>query len=135
VPTPPTDAVVVDASALVDVLLGNGPGLAARERMRGRALHAPGHLDAEVLSALGRIHRSGRPSAALTARLLDELAAAPIERHPLTSLISGAWARRTQHRLVDALYVELAVALGSLPLLTTDARLARGCELAELVDA
>jgi predicted nucleic acid-binding protein len=131
----PTDAVVVDASALVDVLLANAAGLAARARMRGRVLHAPGHLDAEVLSALGRLHRSGRLPATLTDDLVDELAAAPIRRHPLPILVAGAWARRDRHRLVDALYVELAAVLGSLPLLTTDARLARSCELAELIEA
>jgi predicted nucleic acid-binding protein len=103
--------------------------------MRGQALHAPSHLDAEVLSAFGRLQRSGQLAETLAASLLDELAIAPIERHPLPSLLSGAWARRGDHRLVDALYVELASALGSLPLLTTDARLARRCELAELIDA
>jgi predicted nucleic acid-binding protein len=36
-------------------------------------------------------------------------------------------------RLVDALYIELAGALGSLPLVSTDARLARASELVELV--
>jgi predicted nucleic acid-binding protein len=64
---------------------------------------------------------------------LTELAAAPIRRHALADLLSGAWGVRDRLRLVDALYVELAGSLGSLPLVTTDARLASQCELAELV--
>jgi len=130
---PATDAVVVDASAIVEALLSTGAGSAARTRMRGVALHAPAHLDAEVLSTLGRLTRSGDIPADLTADLVDELAGAPILRHPLPALLRGAWARRDRHRLVDGLYVELAEALGSLPLVTTDARLARTCGSAELI--
>lgn len=58
---------------------------------------------------------------------------APIQRHPLASLLTGAWARRENQRLVDALYSELAAALDSIPLLTTDARLARADDHAEVV--
>ncbi len=43
-------------------------------------------------------------------------------RHPVSGLVLGAWARRDQPRLADALYVELAVSLG-LSLITTDRRL------------
>ena len=55
----------------------------------------------------------------------DEVLAAldaPIERHPVHRLVTGAWARRHQLRLADALYVELAGARGS-ALVTTDPRL------------
>lgn len=47
------DEVVVDASALVDLLLDNALGGAVRRRIAGHVLHAPAHLDAEVLSTLG----------------------------------------------------------------------------------
>jgi predicted nucleic acid-binding protein len=129
----PPEAVVLDASAVVEALLGTTLGVAVRERMRGRRLHAPAHLDAEVLSALGRLHRAGGLHESTVAAALDELAAAPIRRHPLTGLLPGAWARRGNQRLVDALYVELAVSLASAPLLTTDARLARSHDQAELI--
>jgi predicted nucleic acid-binding protein len=101
--------------------------------MRGHQLHAPAHLDAEALSALGRLHRAGELRRSIVASALNELAAAPIRRHPLAGLLSGAWERRDDQRLVDALYVELAASLGSVPLLTTDARLARSDDRAELV--
>ncbi len=63
--SPPAGAeVVVDASALVDLLLGGPLGDRVAARIAGRRLHSPAHLDAEVLSALGRIHRAGDLSAA-----------------------------------------------------------------------
>jgi hypothetical protein len=59
----------------------------------------------------------------------------PIRRHPLADLLSDAWNTRERLRLVDALYVALAGTLASTALLTTDARLARECDLAELIAA
>src|ERR1700728_68183 len=91
---PPPEALVIDASALVETLLGTNLGVGVRARMRGHALHAPAHLDAEVLSALGRLHRAKEIEQSVAAAALDELAAAPIHRHPLASLLMGAWKRR-----------------------------------------
>lgn len=113
---------VLDASALVDLLLDNALGDAVRRRIAGHVLHAPAHIDAEVLSALGRLHRAGELAAESVESRLRELAGAPIQRHPVTDLLLGTWARRHQLRLVDALYVELAVSRG-VPLVTTDRRL------------
>ncbi|MGI8869100.1 MAG: type II toxin-antitoxin system VapC family toxin [Mycobacteriales bacterium] len=112
----------VDASALVDLLLGNELGGAVRRRIAGHTLHAPAHIDAEVLSALGRLHRAGHLEADSVESKLHELAAAPIQRHPVADLLLGTWARRHQLRLVDALYVQLAVSRNA-PLVTTDRRL------------
>ena len=124
-------ALVVDASAIVEALLGTDIGSAARRRMRGRELHGPAHLDAEVLSALGRLHRAGRLDAAEVERALRELGSAPITRHLLPGLLTGAWSSRERLRLVDGLYVELARSLDC-ALLTADSRLARASELSEL---
>lgn len=123
--------VVVDASALVDLLLDNDLGRAVRSRIAGHGLHAPAHVDAEVLSALGRLQRAGDLDAATVERRLQGLAAAPIRRHPVNDLLLGTWARRHQLRLADALYVELAVSHG-LPLVTTDRRL-RAAPAADVV--
>jgi len=128
------EALVLDASALVEALIGTTIGAWVRARMRGCELHAPAHLDAEVLSALGRLHRAGDLDAAFVSNALSELAAAPIRRHHLPQLLAGAWAARDRLRLVDALYVELSNALTA-PLLTTDSRLARAHDTAELVTA
>lgn len=129
---PPAE-VVVDASALVDLLLGNPLGQAVGRRLAGQVLHAPAHVDAEVLSALGRLHRAGDLSASEVTTMLDALTAAPITRHPPAELVHGAWQRRHQLRLVDALYVELASRLER-PLVTTDRRL-RDVQQVVVVDA
>lgn len=113
---------VTDASALVDLLLDNELGTAVRLRIAGHALHAPAHVDAEILSALGRLQRAGAIEAGDVETMLYQLAAAPIQRHPVADLLPGAWARRHQLRLADAVYVELAMSRG-LSLITTDRRL------------
>lgn len=125
--------VVTDASALVDLLLDNECGHAVRRRIAGHVLHAPSHLDAEVLSAFGRLQRGGEFAANDVESKLGELAVAPLQRHSVQDLVLGAWARRDQLRLVDALYVELAVSRG-LPLVTTDRRL-RAAPVADVVSA
>ena len=115
--------VVLDASAAVDLLLDNELGQVAGERIDGEDLHVPGHFDAEVLSALGRLHRANELTASEVEASLRDLAALPVVRHGLETLLAGAWARRSNLRLADALYVELAVNLGA-RLVTTDGRLA-----------
>ena len=126
------ETVVVDASAMVEALIGTRLGVAARTRLRGCELHAPAHMDAEVLSALGGLERAGGLDTATASTALDELAVAPIVRHDLASLLVGAWSAREELRLVDALYVELSSTLGA-ALVTTDGRLARASAVAELV--
>lgn len=125
---------VIDASAIVDLLARSGGGPAALVRLSGRELHAPAHLDAEVLSGLGRLHRAGALSADEVTIRLGEFINAPITRHDLAFLVAGAWQRRHRLRLADALYAELAERLG-LPLITTDARLARVFPRAEILPA
>jgi predicted nucleic acid-binding protein len=127
------DAAVVDASALVDFLLGTDRGRAVGPVLgRFAALHAPAHIDAEVLSALGRLHRAGTITAPQVGSRLEALETAPIERHALMSLLAGAWRRRDRFRLVDALYIELSEMLGA-SLVTTDGRLASAAGIAAIV--
>jgi predicted nucleic acid-binding protein len=127
------EPVVVDASAFVDALTTTSPGPQVVERLRNHRLHAPAHLDAEVLSALARLHREGRLTDRQVASRLRHMAAASITRHAVAPLLSGAWKRRDNIRMVDALYVELAHRLGGAPLVTTDARLAAVVPTADLV--
>lgn len=131
-PERPGEIVVVDASVLVDLLAGTDCAAPAKERLAGTVMHAPAHLDAEVLSALGRLQRAGELATAAVEAGLAALAAVPLTRHPVIELAPGAWSRRADLRLVDALYVELAARLRA-PLLTTDHRLARACTLAESI--
>ena len=127
-------ALVVDASAMVDLLIGTRLCEAVRRRLERHVLHAPAHLDAEVLSALERLHRAGKLSETEVTTRLARFAAAPLERHELAVLIEGAWNLRHNLRLVDALYAELALQLQA-PLITTDGGLAAAFPLAELVTA
>lgn len=123
---------MADASALVDLLLANDRGVLVRSRVEGYAMHAPAHVDSEVLSALGRLNRAGAVKDPAVEDMLTRLAVAPIRRHPVAGLLAGAWSRRHQLRLADALYVELAVSTG-LPLITTDRRL-HPVPLAEIIE-
>lgn len=125
------DEAVIDASAVVDLLVGNDVGKAVQRRITGHVLHAPAHVDAEVLAASGRLHRAGAIDAEEVEAMLVRLAGAPIRRHHVAPLLTGAWSRRHQLRLADAVYVELAVSR-ALPLVTTDGRL-RAVPLAEVV--
>lgn len=125
------EAVVVDASALVDLLQREHVGDAVRRSLRGRALHAPAHVDAEILSAFGRKWSAGDLNDVQVADRLNQASRTPLARHPLQPLLVGAWARRENVRLVDALYVELADRL-DVPLVTTDRRLARATSRAQV---
>ncbi|GAA5109526.1 type II toxin-antitoxin system VapC family toxin [Pseudonocardia adelaidensis] len=128
----PAEAVVVDASVFVDLLAGTPHAAAATARLAGTSMHAPAHVDAEVLSALGRLQRAGELTATEVEAGLATLAAAPITRHSAHELLAGAWSRRADLRLTYALYVELATLL-RVPLLTTDQRLARASGAAEAI--
>ena len=121
--------VVVDASAVVDLLV-NG------RRLPEGALASPVHMDAEVLSALGRLHRLGTLSAFDVEEMLEDLASLAVERVPIQDLSSAAFALRHNVALRDGLYVALARA-SSASLRTTDRGLARACvrhDLCPLVD-
>ena len=124
-------AVVVDASAMVDLLIFEASGQRIADRIEHHALHAPAHIDLELTSAFGRIERAGRLATAEIELRLNRWTTLVLERHPLSTLLAGAWSRRGSLRISDAYYVELATRLG-LPLITTDRRLARTASIAEV---
>lgn len=125
---------VLDASAAVELLLRTDAGRRTASLLAGSTVAAPAHLDAEVLSALGRLVRAGDIAADAVPPRLAALARAPFTRYPLPPLLAGAWELRTNLTLRDALSVLLARRLGA-ALLTADARLARapGLEVAVTV--
>ncbi|HEX2130518.1 MAG TPA: type II toxin-antitoxin system VapC family toxin [Actinophytocola sp.] len=130
---PPAELVVMDASVLVDLLAGTEYAAPVKKRLASTVVHAPAHMDAEVLSALGRLQRAGELTTADVDGALAALNTFPVTRHPVVELAAGAWARRADLRLTDALYIELAARL-RVPVLTTDHRLARASSLAESID-
>lgn len=119
---------LLDASAVVDLLIRSDRGDQVRAALAGRdaaALFTVAHLDAEVFSALARSHRSGQLDADEVGRLLGHLAALPARRLPITgALLAAAWSLRSNIAARDALYVAATQALGA-RLVTTDDRLAR----------
>lgn len=113
--------IVVDASAVVDVLLETGRGQRVAARLDD-ALVAPELLYVEVCSALARLVRAG----ALDKRDADR-AARRVVRMPVTPmsnslLTAHAWRLRDRVRMADAFYVGCAMVVRA-PLLTTDSRL------------
>ena len=113
--------VVVDAALVVDLICGFPAGEPYREPLVGASgVAAPAHLDAEVLSALGRLKRAGQ----LTAEheRVQALARLAARRWPLRPLLDSAWALTDRIAVRDALYVALAASLDA-TLLTTDGRL------------
>ncbi|MCW2848077.1 MAG: ribonuclease [Marmoricola sp.] len=121
--------VVLDASAFIEVLRGGRhAGWVGRQLARAD-LAEPAHFQAEVLSAVGRHHRAGTVSAQAVEDSLRRATLLRAEVHPLGGLLLGAWARRDNLRLADALYVELAAQLDTV-VVTTDRRLARATSLA-----
>lgn len=114
----------MDAATVVDLICGFPAAEPFRAGLaRADAITAPAHLDAEVLSALGRLKRAGR----LTREneRLQALAALGAQRWPLRPLLAPAWALTDRIATRDALYVALAISLDAV-LITTDARLRRG---------
>jgi predicted nucleic acid-binding protein len=116
--------IVVDASALLEVLLRTGAAAAVEARLFGGAtLHAPHLLDLEVAQVLRRYERAGELSGRRAAQALEDLAAFRIERYPHDLFLPRVWSLRANATAYDACYLALAEALGA-PLLTTDRRLA-----------
>ncbi|HSL01527.1 MAG TPA: type II toxin-antitoxin system VapC family toxin [Rubrobacteraceae bacterium] len=119
--------IVLDASAVVAVLLDPGPGA---ERIRGRiespgeSLHVPHLMDLEVLHALRRQALRGALSSVRGAEALEDLSNIVFVRYAHTSFIQRMWELRENFTVYDAAYVALAEALDA-PLVTMDARLAQ----------
>jgi predicted nucleic acid-binding protein len=120
---------VVDASAITELLLGRPACRAVEEQLRDHAfdLHAPHLLDVEVLSALRRVVAAGDASPDRAGDAVTDLLDLPLERYPHDGLAPRIWDLRANFSAYDAAYVALAEAItdGGAPLLTADARLAR----------
>src|ERR1700750_490313 len=116
--------IVVDASALVEVLLRT-PAAGAVQRQLFDAqetLHAPYLVDVEVAQALRLYGAIGALDPELGRQALVELADLPMRRYPHNFLLPRVWELRNNLTAYDAVYVALAEALDA-PLLTRDRRL------------
>jgi predicted nucleic acid-binding protein len=112
--------IIVDASAIVDMLLG--VGTVGRQLLR-HELHAPVSVDAEVLHALRRkwLAKAIDDNDAVAALKLYRTVV--IIRRPVEPFLDRMWALRNNITAYDAAYVALAESM-SVPLFTRDWRLA-----------
>jgi len=118
--------IVVDPSAVLELLLGTRAGAAVAHRIApfGESLHAPHLIDLEVVQALRRYARSGQMSERRAAEALEDLADLDLSRYPHDVFLPRIWALRRNATAYDAAYLALAEMLPA-PLLTADARLAK----------
>ncbi len=115
--------IVVDASALLDVLLQTQAAAEVEARLfTGETLHAPHLLDLEVAQVLRRYERVGELKARRGGEALEDLASIRIERYPHHLFLPRVWALRSNVTAYDACYLALAEALQA-PLVTRDRRL------------
>ena len=125
--------IVLDASALVDVLVGTARAVWVLDRLEGQVVLAPAHQPAEVLSATGRLARAGTLTAEEWQASLVELDGFAQQLvMPTLAHLQQARLLAGTIRLLDGLYVVLAQERRC-ALLTTDLRLARGAPPCEVV--
>jgi predicted nucleic acid-binding protein len=116
--------IVLDASAVIEILLRTPAGDAIVRRIDGETLALPHLLDVEVAQVLRRYERAGEVTASRARQLLVDLVDLDATRFPHDVLIARVWQLPANLTAYDAVYVALAEALGA-PLVTCDGRLAR----------
>ena len=127
--------IVVDASALLEVLLGTATGARLEDRLlsQGESLHAPHLLDVEVAQVLRRYAAAGELTPERGLEALMDLADFPVYRYPHDALLPRIWELRHNVTAYDAAYLALAESLAA-PLVTCDARLRSAPQHSALVE-
>jgi predicted nucleic acid-binding protein len=118
---------VVDASALTELVLLRPAAARIQAQLSEHEMHAPHLLDIEVLSAVRRLLSHGRVSDHRASTAVTEFLSLPVERYPHSILGPRVWELRENFSPYDAVYLALAEKLSDdgVPLLTVDARFAR----------
>jgi len=116
--------IVIDASAVLDVVGGDPFSAPLAHRVAGQHWHAPHLIDLEVLHALRRLAMHHPSKAELAEAARAEFLALTITRYSHVDLRDRIWELRDSMTACDAAYIALAEAL-DVPLITTDARLGR----------
>jgi predicted nucleic acid-binding protein len=117
--------IVVDASALVEVLL-HGPKAESVARIlfaAGQTMHAPHLIDIEVAHVLRRYAMRGDIASGRSVTALSDLTSLRLKRYPHKVFLPRIWELRNNLSAYDAVYVSLAEVLDA-PLITCDRRLA-----------
>ncbi|WES64597.1 type II toxin-antitoxin system VapC family toxin [Microbacter sp. GSS18] len=115
--------IVVDASVLVDALIGSARATPVRWRLEADDLVAPDIVDVEVASALRGLAIAQRVDERAMEGAVADLGRLRLQRHPPAVLISRALSLRADLTVFDGVYVALAEALDC-PLITFDPRIA-----------
>jgi predicted nucleic acid-binding protein len=120
-----TTPVVIDASALLDYVLGERQADVIEAILGGSGvrLHAPEIVDEELLSAVRGLERGKQVSTDRLEQALLDAGSLLIELHPLRPHFDRVWSLRHRITVADSYYVSLAETLDA-PLLTTDTKLA-----------
>lgn len=118
--------IVVDASAVLELLLRTEKGVKAQERVLDsrESLHAPHLIDIEVTQTLRRLVILKEINAARGKQALADHVALSIKRTEHKDLLERVWTLRDSITAYDAAYVVLAELLDC-PLITCDKKLAR----------
>jgi predicted nucleic acid-binding protein len=120
---------VIDASATADLVLARPVADSVAAHIAGHEgdLHAPHLIDIEVVSAIRRLAASGEASSTRAVEAITDLLDLQLIRYPHEILVPRIWELRDNFSSYDAAYLALAESLTDegVPLLTTDARLAR----------
>jgi predicted nucleic acid-binding protein len=114
--------IVIEASAVVDALVGQPANPALLAIVADSELHAPTLLDYEVASALRGHARAGLLSDQRMANAVDDFSALRIERYALATMMRSVLDLKDNFTVYDAAYVVLAQALAA-PLVTADTKL------------
>ncbi|MEM9594354.1 MAG: type II toxin-antitoxin system VapC family toxin [Acidobacteriota bacterium] len=118
--------IVVDASAMLAVLLTTPAGVPIGERLFADEVQAcaPTLLDLEVAQVLRRLCREGHCSDLRADQAIQDLGDFALQRFSHEALLRRVWQLRHNVTAYDAAYLALAEALEA-PLITCDARLHR----------
>lgn len=116
--------VVIDASALVELLLQSVVGERVERAIGNAELVAPDVVNPEVVQSLRGLERGGKLSSARASEAIARLAESEISRVSTRMLLRDMWSLRANLSAYDACYVALARALNC-PLLTVDRPLTR----------
>lgn len=115
--------IVIEASAVVDALVGQPANPELLATIADSDLHAPSLLDYEVASALRGHALAGRLTRGRLADAVDDFGSLHIDRHPLAEMMRSVLTMKDNFTVYDAAYVVLAQALEA-PLVTADAKFA-----------
>jgi predicted nucleic acid-binding protein len=118
--------IVVDASALLELLLQTSRGARVEARLfrDEDELHAPHLLDVEVVQGLRRLVRTGEVASGRADEAIADLIDLDLHRHPHVDLLARAWKLRDNVSAYDAMYVALAEAIEA-TIVTCDGPLAK----------